>query len=55
MGVDCKTFDVVVGVIDRVDERVSFIPFVGMLVGSCFKETVASEWTTVSSEWSNEW
>ena len=28
--------DVVVGVIDRVDERVSFVHFVGMLVGSCF-------------------
>ena len=29
--------DVVVVVIDRVRERVSFAHFVGMLVGSCFK------------------
>ena len=29
--------DVVVVVIDRGDEMLSFIPFVGMLVGSCFK------------------
>ena len=29
--------DVVVGVIDRGDEKSHFIPFVGMLVGSCFK------------------
>ena len=36
LGADCNTFDVVVGVIDRVDERVSFVHFVGMLVGSCF-------------------
>ena len=28
--------DVVVVVIDRGDEMLSFIPFVGMLVGSCF-------------------
>ena len=28
--------DVVVGVIDRGDESPAFIPFVGMLVGSCF-------------------
>ena len=35
--------DVVVGVIDRGDESPAFIPFVGMLVGSCFKETLASE------------
>ena len=28
--------DVVVVVIDRVDEKVSFVHFVGMLVGSCF-------------------
>ena len=31
-------FDVVVVVIDRVDESPAFIHFVGMLVGSCFKE-----------------
>ena len=31
--------DVVVVVIDRVDESVAFIHFVGMLVGSCFKDT----------------
>ena len=37
MGADCNTFDVVVGVIDRVDERYTFVHFVGMLVGSCFK------------------
>ena len=37
MGVDCNTFDVVVGVIDRWDESAAFVPFVGMLVGSCFK------------------
>ena len=29
--------DVVVVVIDRLDEMLSFIHFVGMLVGSCFK------------------
>ena len=29
--------DVVVVVIDRVDESDTFIHFVGMLVGSCFK------------------
>ena len=46
--------DVVVVVIDRVDERVSFIHFVGMLVGSCFKESSATVWATVSSKWSNE-
>ena len=42
--------DVVVVVIDRVDERYTFIHFVGMLVGSCFKETSATVWTTVSSK-----
>ena len=31
--------DVVVVVIDRVRKRVSFAHFVGMLVGSCFKDT----------------
>ena len=30
--------DVVVVVINRVDEMLSFVHFVGMLVGSCFKE-----------------
>ena len=35
--------DVVVGVIDRVDENTVFVHFVGMLVGSCFKDRVASE------------
>ena len=30
--------DVVVVVIDRWDESDTFVPFVGMLVGSCFKE-----------------
>ena len=29
--------DVVVVVIDRGDEKDLFVPFVGMLVGSCFK------------------
>ena len=47
--------DVVIVLIDRVHESDTSMHFVGMLVGSCFKETVASEWTTVSSEWSNEW
>ena len=47
--------DVVVVVIDRVDESGAFVHFVGMPIAPCFKETVASEWTTVSSEWSNEW
>ena len=42
--------DVVVVVIDRVDESPAFIHFVGMLVGSCFKETSATEWATVSSK-----
>ena len=44
-------------IIDWVDERYTFIHFVGMLVGSCFKDRVASEFAqfTVSSEWSNEW
>ena len=37
LGADCNTFDVVVGVIHRVDESPAFIHFVGMLVGSCFK------------------
>ena len=32
--------DVVVVVIDRGDESLTFIPFVGMLVGSCFKKAV---------------
>ena len=35
--------DVVVVVIDRGDEKDLFVPFVGMLVGSCFKDRVASE------------
>ena len=35
--------DVVVVVIDRVRERVSFAHFVGMLVGSCFKESSARD------------
>ena len=43
MGVDCNTFDVVVGVIDRWDESSTFVPFVGMLVGSCFKGTTPPE------------
>ena len=46
--------DVVVVVIDRVRKKSHFAHFVGMLVGSCFKDRVASE-CTVSSEWSNEW
>ena len=42
--------DVVVVVIDRVHESDTFTHFVGMLVGSCFKETSATEWATVSSK-----
>ena len=42
--------DVVVGVIDEWCEKDLFTPFVGMLVGSCFKETSATEWATVSSK-----
>ena len=42
--------DVVVVVIDRVDEMLSFIHFVGMPIAPCFKETLASEWATVSSK-----
>ena len=34
--------DVVVVVIDRGDERVSFIPFVGMLIAPCFKSCFPS-------------
>ena len=37
MGVDCNTFDVVVGVIDRWYEKDLFIPFVGMPIAPCFK------------------
>ena len=47
--------DVVVVVIDRVHENTTFVHFVGMPIAPCFKETLASEWATVSSEWSNEW
>ena len=32
--------DVIVVVIDRGDESGAFIPFVGMLVGSCFNKAV---------------
>ena len=46
--------DVVVVVIDRGDESGAFIPFVGMpiriRIAPCFKETLASEWATVSSK-----
>ena len=43
--------DVVVVVIDRVDENTTFIHFVGMLVGSCFKrEThLLGYWEEMSS------
>ena len=43
--------DVVVVVIDRGDENTTFIPFVGMPIAPCFKETSATVWATVSSEW----
>ena len=42
--------DVVVVVIDRVDESLTFIHFVGMPIAPCFKETSAREWATVSSK-----
>ena len=43
--------DVIVVVIDRGDESVAFIPFVGMPIAPCFKESSARDWATVSSEW----
>ena len=35
--------DVVVGVIDRMDENTTFVHFVGMLVGSCFKGIIENK------------